>query len=142
MEVGKTIRRLRRERDLSQEYVANLVGVTNAHISRLEAGKVDPNTDMLERIAKALGVSVTTLIGGESAPIVSAPTPEPTNQLPVELRSLDSKKLHAVLTIAIALAELKDSDFEAMTTLGNRLKVLSQLAGHVETKRDPLKHLR
>jgi transcriptional regulator with XRE-family HTH domain len=58
MGIGKRIRKLRRDKDLTQEYVAELAGVTPAYISKLENDGTDPDTDLLARLAKAIGVRI------------------------------------------------------------------------------------
>lgn len=58
MDVGSQIRAIRRSKDLSQEAVASLVGVTSAYISKIENGKTDPSSKLLGKIAEALKVPV------------------------------------------------------------------------------------
>jgi DNA-binding XRE family transcriptional regulator len=61
-EVGSTIRRLREARGLTQEQLAGAVGMMRSNISRIEAAKHRPTLETLERIAKALKVSVAHVI--------------------------------------------------------------------------------
>ena len=58
--LGARIKELRKTRDLSQENLAELIGVEPKHISRLEVGKSYPTLDRLERIAMALNVPLKT----------------------------------------------------------------------------------
>lgn len=51
-----TLHDLRTTAGLSQEELAKLVGVTQATVSRWEAGKMVPNADKLRSLVKALGV--------------------------------------------------------------------------------------
>lgn len=53
---GKRVRRLRRQRDMTQEALAEAVGVTSEFISNLERGINAPSFDTLERLAEALDV--------------------------------------------------------------------------------------
>ncbi len=62
--VGERIRRLRIERGLSQRDIA-CDGVTNAYISRLEAGARTPSVKALRKIAGRLGVTADYLENGE-----------------------------------------------------------------------------
>ena len=61
-EVGATIRKLREAQGITQEDLAGAVGMMRNNISRIEAAKHRPTLETLERIAKALNVSVVDLI--------------------------------------------------------------------------------
>jgi len=61
-EVGVTIRELREAKGLTQEELAGAVGMMRGNISRIEAAKHRPALETMERIAKALKVSVADLI--------------------------------------------------------------------------------
>ena len=52
----RVLRRIRRERDLSQEALAALAGVGAKHMSEIERGKRDPRLSTLCQIADALGM--------------------------------------------------------------------------------------
>ncbi len=54
--LGRAIRRIRRERDLSQEAVANAGGVHLNQVRRLELGTADVYTSTLLRVVAGLGV--------------------------------------------------------------------------------------
>ena len=54
--LGQAIRRIRRERDLSQEAVANAAGVHPNQVSRLERGTADVYTSTMLRVVAGLGV--------------------------------------------------------------------------------------
>jgi transcriptional regulator with XRE-family HTH domain len=56
--LGAAIRALRDERDLRQLAVAEDAGITVAHLSKIESGKVNPTWGTVEAIATALGVSI------------------------------------------------------------------------------------
>ena len=60
------LKQLREARGLSQAALAKKVGrggVSREYIARLETGKHDPPLSTLEKLAKALGVRVTELLG-------------------------------------------------------------------------------
>jgi len=60
---GSVLRRLRLERDLSQEALAERVGMaSHAHLSRLESGHKQPTVEMLFRLADALEVPAAVII--------------------------------------------------------------------------------
>lgn len=55
---GARIRELRKSRGLSQEQLAEVIGIDQKHMSRIELGKSYPSLDRLARIAEALHVSL------------------------------------------------------------------------------------
>ncbi|WP_454741338.1 helix-turn-helix domain-containing protein [Cupriavidus necator] len=61
--VGGAVRRLREEQGLSQRELGDRVGLDRNHISRIELGSTNIALDTLEKIAAALGVSATDLLG-------------------------------------------------------------------------------
>ena len=63
--VSATIRRLRRERGLTQEALAQAVGVSPQAISKWETGQTMPDITLLLPISKLLGIGVNELLGGD-----------------------------------------------------------------------------
>lgn len=61
-EVGFNIRRIREERDLSQEELATLAGLHRAYVGQIERGEKNIGLKNLEKIAKALNVSIKVLL--------------------------------------------------------------------------------
>jgi HTH-type transcriptional regulator/antitoxin HipB len=57
-EIGEQVRRLRDERSMTQEELAEKAGTSQPAIARLEAGGAEPKLDTLERIGHALGVEL------------------------------------------------------------------------------------
>jgi len=66
--LGPAIRRVRRERGLTQEELAGEVGASVAHLSRLESGARQPSLEGLLRVAAALGVEVGELLEASEEP--------------------------------------------------------------------------
>jgi len=56
--IGARIKELRRQAGLTQEQLAERVGLDARHLSRLEVGRNFPSLDSLERIAVALNVAL------------------------------------------------------------------------------------
>src|SRR6266567_1638098 len=54
--LGERIRELRKTKGLTQEKFAELIGVEQKHVSRLELGKSFPPLDRLETISQVLDV--------------------------------------------------------------------------------------
>jgi transcriptional regulator with XRE-family HTH domain len=61
MDIGKSIKMCRTSLGLSQEALAQKVGVSMSYISLIEQGKRDPAMSTVEQIADALGVPVSLL---------------------------------------------------------------------------------
>jgi transcriptional regulator with XRE-family HTH domain len=60
--VGVKLKQFRMQSGLTQMAVAKKVRVTQAYIALLEKGKQNPTLDVLERLAKALKVSLGELV--------------------------------------------------------------------------------
>lgn len=63
--LGKRIYELRKEKGLSQEALADKLGVSRQAISKWECGEALPDTDNLISISRLFGVSLDTLVGNE-----------------------------------------------------------------------------
>lgn len=61
--VGANIRRLRKERGLSQETLAGEAGLAMRHLGRIERGEGNPTVAVLGRLAEVLGVHPTVFYG-------------------------------------------------------------------------------
>ena len=60
---SENIKRLRKERDLTQEALADFLGVSFQAVSKWERGESYPDIEMLPEIAVYFGVSVDDLLG-------------------------------------------------------------------------------
>ncbi|MGH2497332.1 MAG: helix-turn-helix domain-containing protein [Ktedonobacteraceae bacterium] len=54
---GKRLRYLRRDRDLTQEQLAELTGLSVNFISLVETGHSSPTAETISKLAKGLGVN-------------------------------------------------------------------------------------
>jgi transcriptional regulator with XRE-family HTH domain len=59
--LGKAIRQLRNERDMTQEALAHTAGVTVGHLSMIERGHSNPTWATVKAIAAALDTSMVDL---------------------------------------------------------------------------------
>jgi transcriptional regulator with XRE-family HTH domain len=73
--VGQNVRKLRLDRDMSQEAVAELMGVDRAYVSALELGHRNPTIITLWQVAEALDVDLRELVEPVSAPRPSGRAP-------------------------------------------------------------------
>ena len=60
--LGRNVRRLRGEMELSQEAFADNAGIHRTYVSDIERGVRNPTVTVLERLAKALDVTASDLI--------------------------------------------------------------------------------
>ncbi len=67
--VGRTIRRLRTERGLSQDVLSGLAGIARTHLSMIEGGSKQPNFETVWKIALALNMKPSTLVAAIEAEI-------------------------------------------------------------------------
>lgn len=66
---GKTLAKLRKERKLTQQELADLLHVTNKTISKWETNTTTPDIDTLKRISQVLNVPVDVLLGNSKLTI-------------------------------------------------------------------------
>jgi transcriptional regulator with XRE-family HTH domain len=59
--IGKQIQKLRESKGLSQQDLAAKCNFEKSNMSRLEAGRVNPTLSTLEKVAKALEVTLVEL---------------------------------------------------------------------------------
>ncbi|MGM9608279.1 MAG: helix-turn-helix transcriptional regulator [Oscillospiraceae bacterium] len=64
--INETLRQLRQERGLTQEEVAERVGLTRQAVSGYEAGRTQPGLDVLQRLADIYQVELTDIIYGRA----------------------------------------------------------------------------
>ena len=69
---GAVIKRLREEKNMTQQQLADKLSVSAKTISKWETAKGYPDITLLESIANALSVSVTELISGNTIVTLSA----------------------------------------------------------------------
>lgn len=67
-EVGESLRRLRNERGLSLEKLAQLAGVSRAMLGQIELGQSTPTIKTLWKISRALEVPFSALLSGKDSP--------------------------------------------------------------------------
>ena len=62
---GEHLRAMRKARGLSQNELAERADVNDKYLGEIERGDGNPSLEVLQRLAKALGIDLTTLIGDE-----------------------------------------------------------------------------
>ena len=79
---GKFLKQQRMLKKLTQAKLAELAGVHEKHISKLETGTFNPNYETLNKILEALG------IGTESTDFITDNTPDNTNPFYIKILQL------------------------------------------------------
>ncbi len=67
LKIGEQISMLRKQRELTQEELAKILGITNQAVSKWEANKCCPDIELLPQIADVFGCSIDKLFGKEHA---------------------------------------------------------------------------
>lgn len=98
MEIGTRIRKLRHQRDWTQEELADQVGINKRNISRYESGHAEPRKSTLRKIADVLGASYEELMG-ISNPEDGIPNDPELLRLLTSISSLPQEKRDALLKI-------------------------------------------
>jgi transcriptional regulator with XRE-family HTH domain len=70
--IGRFVRKLREDRELTQEQLANKTGITYQYLSGLENGHENFTIDIVESLGKALGCPLPQLVAGAFAPAPTA----------------------------------------------------------------------
>ena len=76
MTLAENLQRLRKERGLSQEEVAQKLYLSRQSVSKWENGGAEPGVDNLIALARLYGVTVDELVGNIPAPQEENPSPE------------------------------------------------------------------
>lgn len=70
MEIGKIIKKFRKEKGLTQKQLGKACGIDEANIRKYENGKQTPRIENLEKIANAMGMSASDLIMSQMADLL------------------------------------------------------------------------
>ena len=85
VEFGNRLRKLRKDRKLTQQQLAELIGVKNSVISFYEVGERIPSLDILRKLALALHVTADYLLGIERTAILDATGLDEQDRLVVQM---------------------------------------------------------
>ena len=85
VEFGNRLRQLRKDRKLTQQQLAELIGVKNSVISFYEVGERIPSPDILRKLALALHVTADYLLGIERMAILDATGLDEQDRLVVQM---------------------------------------------------------
>ncbi len=109
--LGEQIRLWRVARNLTQAALEEKAGLSHNAVSRIECGSVSPRIDTIDRIARALDVSVGQLQFQQPTPSVSSPSSaygmdEHLSELIEALNQLPERKRIKLIQTFMALARM------------------------------------
>ena len=84
--LGKRIAQYRKEQSLTQENLAERLGISSQAVSKWETDQTCPDILLLPQLSNLLGVSVDTLLSGEAVPAVQV-QPQATRKKPEDMSS-------------------------------------------------------
>lgn len=110
MTIGAKIRKLRKERNLTQAQLGERAGVEIHSVTRYESGRVRPRAKLLQRFADALGVTVEELQADEPAPSLGIKDPELLDQFRQvdQLNESDKTALKRIIQAVIIKNQVQD----------------------------------
>src|SRR5665647_723210 len=82
-ELGAFIMTVRRARGLSQDELAERLGVSRVWIGQVERGKASPRLDLIRRALNELEITLSVSTGGE-APLPEQPSPAPPDFIDID----------------------------------------------------------
>lgn len=85
--LGQNIYRLRSEKQLSQEELAGLAGVSRQSVSKWETGTAVPELDKLQRLCEIFGVSLDRLVNGDGNEGTSTPLEAESEDAPTQVNA-------------------------------------------------------
>lgn len=106
LSVGKRLQSLRREHNMSQEVLAEQIGVTRQTISKWERGQSEPDLASLLRLSEIFGVTADDLLGSQNLPATEdvLPVPAPEEQKPRPPRTFRWTAYFLFLIAALCMA--------------------------------------
>ena len=106
--IGSYIARKRREKNLTQEQLAERLGVSNKTISKWENGRCMPDYSVVEALCQALSITLPELMDGEDAAEDSARVYDDAQILDLLRRTQELEKqkgvLHGLMLIVLGIA--------------------------------------
>lgn len=81
VKIGKFIAELRKGKKLTQEHLAEKLGVTQKSVSRWETGRNMPDLSILQSLSAELGITVSELLDGARSELHEKSADEAINQL-------------------------------------------------------------
>lgn len=100
MDIGEKIQKLRREKGLSQEALAEALGVSRQSVSKWESGATLPDTDKIIAMSELFGISTDFLLKGDFAPVTA---PADGAAAPPQESKKKPKKAARIIALVLAI---------------------------------------
>ena len=97
---GQLIAELRKEKNMTQQDLADKLHVTNTAVSKWERGLSFPGVDILEKLAEELGITVMDILAGE----VIKKTEEKISEISIDVMRTEKKKRNKIYVLGIIIA--------------------------------------
>lgn len=65
--IGQRIKRIRKEKNLTQENLAEMLDISTEHLSRIETGSYRPSLTLIEKLSEILATDEQTLMFGNTS---------------------------------------------------------------------------
>ena len=105
---GTFIAKKRKEKNLTQEQLAEKLGVSNKTISKWETGKCMPDYSVVKNLCEELGITIAELMDGEAAQVRSVRTYDDEQIMDLLKRTQELEKqknlLYGVILIVMGIA--------------------------------------
>lgn len=116
------ISKARKAAGMTQQELANLMGLNRATISKYESGLIEPTSSQLEKMAEVLGVTIHKLLGIDDSVFVG-------------IREVDGETIFEVggsphLRITLALEQLND---DGQRVAASRVEELAEIPKYQKT---------
>ncbi len=129
IKINENIRRLRKEKNLTQEALANILSITSQSVSKWERGDGYPDITILPALANCLGVSIDALLGNDL--IIAEERIQ--NYLSEYRRvTADNAIWHSAFTVAQNAYEEFPYDYRIMMLYVNALKIFHPIDSEKE----------
>lgn len=97
---GQLIAELRKEKNMTQQDLADKLHITNTAVSKWERGLSFPGVDILEKLAEELGITVMDILAGE----VCKKTEEKISEISIDVMRTEKKKRNKIYILGIIIA--------------------------------------
>ncbi len=102
--LGANLRRIRRARGLTQEELAEISGLSNRYIGRIERGDANPTLDVMMRLAASVNVGLSELLSPITTPDRAGTSSDP----PDPDAELDTLRLSEKVAVYVSKIDEKD----------------------------------
>jgi transcriptional regulator with XRE-family HTH domain len=111
MNIGERIKAARKTKDISQQDVADKIGMNRVQYNRIETGKSEPTVPTLERIAEALDISVIDFFSNEATADINSYSKSLVEKVKLieQLDEVQRKSIFTFIDTALSNKRLKDT---------------------------------